>query len=1064
MRVQRVTCLVVALSFLSLLPAAWAQTSDSATIAGVVRDTSGAVLPGVTVEAASPALIEKVKTVVTDGEGLYRIVDLRPGAYVVTFSLPGFSTLRREGLELTTGFTATINAEMRVGALEESITVSGQAPVVDLQSARQTTNVQRATLDALPTSGRIPALASIIPGATVTNQGMQSVGNLNERPQYGIHGGRSGDNAPTVDGINQRLLGGAIYVFNNLTFQEVVVETSGMTAERTTGGVQISMVPKDGGNMFTGTFKTSNTGPSLQKDNLTQELIDRNLKTLPGGVKKHYDTGGTLGGPIARDKLWFFFGTRFAANQEYQQGNYFNLVHGIPISSTSTPQWPGSVSPSKIVTLYQQDLSRPAYGNDFYHDYSLRLTWQAAQKHKIVVSYGVQPNCSCYYPLLESAGGTLPSPEATGQHTYNVNYLPLVSWSFPATNRLLFEAGASANVFNNHTKRQPEATTNIIGIEEQNANYRYGSRSTGVTHTGGYRVQHNRQYRQRFATSYITGSHSFKTGVDLAEYQEGDPLTHPDPDQNHGGLAYRFRGTTPNRITLWAIPFESMGEAKDMSVYGQDQWTAGRMTLNLGLRFSKYTGYIPATTLPAGPWVPERSFPEVKNSPNFTNLNPRVGMSYDLFGNGKTALKGSFGRFNPYNIAAVDIPASNQATNTTITWTDSNTNYYPDCNLQNTKGENNTATGGDVCGPWSELSFGQVRQGNTKRADDAREGFNANEVQWQGSISVQHELWTNVALNVGYFRTWYSNFLATDNTLTTVSDYDSFCVMAPVDSRLGDVSGTEVCGLYDVSKAKNGQTLNSVTQSSNYDANRKQVEVFNGVDVTVNARFLQGGQLSGGLSLGRTSTDNCYTLGNPQLQNTGGTLLLPREESVLQHRPLVGVVHAGEVPVRLPAAVSGAGERDLSEHPWASHPREQAIHQRRGQSIRFEPQRAQPRSVGVRDALLVGDQCRDRPYSSKHDVRGSAAAAGSAVLEDLPVRPEPAARQLRHVQPLQRQQRPQRDDPVHDAWWRVVAEPDFDHGWAPHQVHRAVRLLSSLRYPGMGSAIRADPILRSRLP
>ena len=512
MRTQRVAFLVVALSFWLPLAPVSAQTSDSATIAGVVRDTSGAVLPGVTVEAASPALIEKVKTVITDNEGLYRIVDLRPGAYVVTFALPGFSTLRREGLELTTGFTATINAEMRVGALEESITVSGQAPVVDLQSARQTTNVQRATLDSLPTSGRIPALAAVIPGATVANQGMHSVGNMNERPQYGIHGGRAGDNAPSVDGINQRLLGGAIYVFNNLTFQEVVVETSGMTAERTTGGVQISMVPKDGGNMFSGTFKTSNTGPSLQADNLNQELIDRGLKSLPGGVKKHYDTGGTLGGPIMRDRLWFFFGTRFAANQEYQQGNYFNKIHGIGIDR----------DPAYTVTLYEQDLDRPAFGNDYYHDYSMRLTWQAAQKHKIVASYGVQPNCSCYYPLLESAGGTLPSPEATGQHTYNVNYLPLVTWTYPATNRLLFEAGASANVFNNHTKRQPEATTDIIGIEEQNANYRYSSRSTGVTHTGGYRVQHNRQFRQSAAVSYITGSHSFKTGVDLSEYRKAN--------------------------------------------------------------------------------------------------------------------------------------------------------------------------------------------------------------------------------------------------------------------------------------------------------------------------------------------------------------------------------------------------------------------------------------------------------------------------------------------------------------------------------------------------------------
>ena len=223
MKVSTIGPTVMLWCLLLLAAAAWAQTSDSGTIAGVVKDTSGAVMPGVTVEAASPALIEKVRSVVTDAQGLYRIVDLRPGPYTVTFSLPGFSTFKREGMDLTSGFTATINAEMKVGSLEETVTVSGEAPVVDVQSIRQTTIVQRATLDALPTSGRIAALGGIIPGATLANAGTQSVGNLNERPQYGIHGGRPGDNAPSLDGINQRLQGGAIFVFNNLSFQEVAV-------------------------------------------------------------------------------------------------------------------------------------------------------------------------------------------------------------------------------------------------------------------------------------------------------------------------------------------------------------------------------------------------------------------------------------------------------------------------------------------------------------------------------------------------------------------------------------------------------------------------------------------------------------------------------------------------------------------------------------------------------------------------------------------------------------------------------------------------------------------------
>src|SRR6202521_1749208 len=129
----------------------WAQSVASAAIAGVVKDATGAVLPGATAEAASPALIEKVRTVVTDDQGEYKIVDLRPGTYTVTFTLTGFSTVKREGLEVTTGFTATANAELRVGSLEETLTVSGASPVVDTQNVRTQNLLSRNTLDTLPT-------------------------------------------------------------------------------------------------------------------------------------------------------------------------------------------------------------------------------------------------------------------------------------------------------------------------------------------------------------------------------------------------------------------------------------------------------------------------------------------------------------------------------------------------------------------------------------------------------------------------------------------------------------------------------------------------------------------------------------------------------------------------------------------------------------------------------------------------------------------------------------------------------------------------------------------------
>ena len=856
---------VVVVCLLVVAPAAArAQVADSASIAGLVRDASGGVLPGVTVEAASPALIDKVRTVVTDGQGLYRIVDLRPGTYTVTFSLPGFSTLRRDGLELTTGFTATINAELRVGTVEETITVTGESPVVDISNVRQQTTLERETLDALPTTGRLAMYAQIIPGATYGSASWQSVGGLDERGNaFGIHGSRHEDNAPVMDGIVQRLQGGAVFVFNNLTFQEVVVETGGMSAERATGGVQMNIVPKDGGNTLSGSFSTSHSRPSWQADNLTNELQQRGL-TFASSLKQHYDTGGALGGPIVRNKLWFYNAYRFGGNQQYQQGNFFNKLQNINVST----------DPVYRVTFYEPDLEHPGHTNDFYRDYSLRLTWQAAPKHKIVASYQVQPNCSCYWPLLELGPqqGVQGTPEAVGAHNYKVNYLPLVSWTYPATNRLLIEAGASANVFDNNTLRtDPSVGLDTIAITELSGNFRYGSRALGLTHAQGYRVQHNRQYRQRISMSYITGSHALKIGGDFQEYSEGSPGKANDWNQINGARSYTFRDRIPEQVTIYAVPFEAVWRAREIAAYVQDQWTIRKMTLNLGLRFNTFNGSAPETTMPEGPFVPARTFPAVTDSPNWFNVNPRLGVAYDLFGNGKTALKASLGRFTQYQVGInfIEPPANNLAPSTSRTWNDANRNYVPDCDLR-------SSVANGECGPWSNLNFGRVVGGNRRRADDAREGFNRQTYSWQTSVGIQHELMPNVALNVSYFRTWYGGLVVTDNQAVTAADYDPFCVTAPSDSRLPGGGGNQICGLYDIKPSAFGRVDNVVTQSSNYG--RGVTEVFNGVDLTLQARFGGGAQVGGGLSTGRTVNDTCALNALPQVGPTfvlWGNDLLP---------------------------------------------------------------------------------------------------------------------------------------------------------------------------------------------
>ena len=285
-----------------------------------------------------------------------------------------------------------------------------------------------------------------------------------------------------------------------------------------------------------------------------------------------------------------------------------------------------------------------------------------------------------------------------------------------------------------------------------------------------------------------------------------------------------------------------------------------QLTLNLGVRYNEYDAYIPAAHLPAGLWVPARDFPEVKHSPNWKNLSPRVGAAYDLFGTGRTALKVSLGRYPARNLgAAVGNPVSNQAANTTRNWNDANGNFVPDCDLRNplANGE---------CAQWSDLTFGQIREGNTRLADDAKRGLQPSGLQLAGlRRRSSTSCGPGLGVNVGYFRTWYGGFLATDNQLLTPADYDPFCITVPTDSRLPD-SGQQLCGLYDIKPAVFGQVSNLVTQATHYG---KQTEVYNGVDITMNARFGQGGMIQGGLSSGRTTTDNCFVIDSPQQARPG---------------------------------------------------------------------------------------------------------------------------------------------------------------------------------------------------
>ena len=411
---------VVALVAALLLPTSlYAQAS----IAGSVRDTSGAVLPGVTIEAASPVLIEKVRTVVTNGNGQFQIVELRPGAYTVTFTLPGFNTLRRDGIQLTGTFTATVDAELRVGALEETVTVTGETPTVDVQSATRQQVLSSQVVDTLPTGRAYSSLAVLIPGVQ-TNA--QNVGGLlgDQMASLTVHGSKAADMRIQTNGITNGSLQSSgstsLSTPNVSAAQEVTVDTGAGTAEAPTGGVRVNFIPRDGGNELRGFGYFSFANESMQGNNLTDRLISQGFRTSES-LNKVWDGNYGIGGPFKRDRVWFFHTGRY-------NGQYNNVAGMFVNRNANNPNaW-----------TYDPDESQPAVNRARWLDAQLRTTWQATPKHKIAFTYNQQDRRSDgFYASATRA------PEAGNDRDSPHQRWLLGEWTSPMTNRVLVEAVAS---------------------------------------------------------------------------------------------------------------------------------------------------------------------------------------------------------------------------------------------------------------------------------------------------------------------------------------------------------------------------------------------------------------------------------------------------------------------------------------------------------------------------------------------------------------------------------------------------------------------------------------------
>jgi len=829
-----------------------------ASITGVVRDASGGVIPGVTVEAASPVLIEKVRSAVTGDDGQYRIVDLRPGTYTVTFSLPGFTTVVREGIELAGSITITVPADLRVGALEETITVTGASPVVDVQNVRTQTTLNADVIAALPATRAYGSLLNAIPGLTVDNNGLAVTPTMTF---FSSHGGPSNEGKVQVNGMTVGAASGGggvgtlVYDTNNA--EETSVAVAGGLGESETGGPVMNFVPRSGGNTFSGQSFFNTAGEWSSGNNLDDYLRSIGIPE-PAGVINSYDGSVSLGGPIMSNKLWFFGSYRKLTTAQRVEGIFGNAY---------------AFDESHWDYLRDDTLSvRDVQGRTMYQG---RFTAQPTPKNRVTFSQENQYRCQGSTESFSdlgcrtrgedwvAMGSTTLSPEASDRYFEFPYYLTQATWAATATNRLLLEAGLSRLSYAGGAGTgSPDGAFDLIQVVEQAAidghpaNYGY----RGIN-TVGDSYQNIKNWRG--SASYVTGAHSMKVG-----YQGGYQSQNGGTITGESGLRYRFNNRVPNQFTFRLPDFRTANRTMTTALYVQDTWTSGRLSLQGALRYDRAWSWAPAEgngTTETGPFNSEPiTFERTPSVDAYNDISPRGGVAYDVFGTGKTAVKFNFGRYlapatndDPYT---QNNPASRIITNASRNWQDGNGNYVVDCDILNPVAQ--ATPRGDTCGALTGdgLNFGKAGANLTQVNPDILRGWGTRRYDWQWGIDFQQEVAPRVSVDVNYNRRWFGNFTVTDNQALNPSDYDAWTIIAPVDERLPGGGGYPITMYMPTAAAAARAPLNYVTFETDFGDAR--VNYWHGVDFTVRARLGLGLTLQGGTSTGRSITDTCDTLVN----------------------------------------------------------------------------------------------------------------------------------------------------------------------------------------------------------
>lgn len=711
---------VIASTLVVASGAAFAQST--ATLVGVVVDDSGGALPGVTIEVSSPVLIERSKITSSAPDGRYRVVDLRPGEYTVTFTLEGFQSMRQERVLLSTAVTTTVDARLPVGRLEDAITVRGGAPVIDTRSGTSERPLHQELLEGIPV-GRVPNVAvMLVPGAVTARPDIGG-SETGQTAGISIHGSQTRDLIWNTDGLDMTSntsSGGVSGQYPNQgAYQEIVVQTRALPAEIGAGGVSVNMITKDGGNQFRGDLFGTFTNSALQSSNVSDEQRERGL-VAPSAMDIFYDVNASLGGPLVRDALWFYASARRFQVDRFE-ANTFN---------------PDGTQ---------------ALDENFIWNTSGKLTWQINSANRLTsfVDYNYKLRA---HRRQTTAAYQFVSPEAS---YYSPLWGPVANTKLTSTlgPALLLDAGFSWYYVPWSLDYQPDLAGDALPRVDISQSTLTGAPPPSM-------VSANQERRTWNATlSWLPrwkGEHQIRTGVQVQHAPYGQVFD----SLGHGDFVARYRNGVPDSVTVYNTPVATSLSQFELGVFLQDSWAiTRRLTLNPGIRFERHTGSLRAQSAPAGQFVPERTFPAQSNLVVWHTVVPRLAASFDLSGTGRTVLKASASQYAQRQGSQLIDQFNPLRQNTeNRAWTDRNGDRVPQL---------------DEIGPGQ----GALDRGATVRIDpDLR-----RPTQWELAASLEHQLADDFAVALSYFRRDYRDLTAVVNVAVSADDYTPRTIINPLD-------------------------------------------------------------------------------------------------------------------------------------------------------------------------------------------------------------------------------------------------------------------------------------------